>query len=148
MDFLSNTMTIGTNMATEVTKRFVFGITNSNRDRIETAIKWSKNPKAELYFALLISQALIIYYAKRPCCHRIVVDEKNARIATDDRRAALRLVNWLPACYGMLVTASVCFDLIFHFKVEKSDQNRRRDDCICPSLLRSLFKSLSERMND
>ena len=153
-------VSITTNISSEVTKRVVKSIVNSTNERINTTFDALQTPKAEVFLALAVSWALVLFYAKQEWMAAINSEPaKHAESEKDDRngfwidtrnRFNIRIglatrfgVIWIPVYCGILFTGSVCFDVLFHFRIERI-KGRRNDSSTDPSMLRIFLKCLGK----
>jgi hypothetical protein len=114
---------------------------SSNQDKFNTITNYLKTPNAQVVLNLVFLQALVVFYAKRGLVpiasngtadsddesgdhnrgHRsnsITVPSKLASLIEQTKRNGIR---WIPVGCGMLITAHISFDVLFHYKIERSD---------------------------
>ncbi len=132
--------TVGSSSA-GVMKTVVTNVSTSTAEKIMTVTNYIKTPNAKLMMHILFLQALVVFHARGQAMLTIdalrnstVNEDSNIEHKSDQNRGWIdipiqtlsslrRVANygicWISASSSVILTGSVCFDVLFHYKMER-----------------------------
>ena len=142
MEFISKSMPYLTKRsgisAVAATNCVMRKFTSLNQDKMNTITNYLKTPNAKVFLNLVLLQALVVFYARRELMpitsnntaesddesgdhnsdHGITI---RAKLASLIEQTKLNGIRWIPVACGMLITADIGFDVLFHYNIERSN---------------------------